>query len=249
VPFAETVTVPALATFGSGQMVDFYNGSNGPINLAINTYGLEDTASSTTAVFGDICTPVGPARMLAATKVPGGGHVTFSAAGTGGVPAGANAVVLDVTASGATGPGYMTAYPDKAANPGIHDADWAGGQMATGLAVVPLLDGKAVLHNSGKGSAVFTADVVGYYEQYGTGSVFLPSAPSRLLDVKLGPDSSTALQIAGKNGRPGGGISAAAVNLTVSGGTRSGTVGGWADKTATLIVDLTGGYYRYPAAP
>ncbi|HEX8005162.1 MAG TPA: PKD domain-containing protein, partial [Trebonia sp.] len=221
----------ALAVPG-GQTVDFYNGSGGSVNLTVDTYGLEVTSTPSGGTDGDTYAPDGPVRLLPATTVAGGGHVTLTVAGTHGVPAKADAVVLDVTASGTKAAGYLSAYPDRAADPGIHAADWAAGQMVTGLATVPLQDGKVVLRNGSKGSAVFTADVVGYFNYDGTGSVFLPSAPLRLLDVKIGPRRTTTLRISGKNGLPGTGISAAAVNLTVSGATRSGVVLGWADKTA-----------------
>jgi hypothetical protein len=230
----------ALAIAGTGQDVDFTNGSGGSIDLTVHTYGLDEGATSDTSSCGDTYAPDGPVRVLGATTVAGNGNVTLTVAGTHGVPAKAAVVVLDVTASGTKAAGYVTAYADKAANPGVHDADWATGQMVTGLATVPLKDGKVVLHNGSKGSASFTADVVGYFNAYGTGSVFLPSTPYRLLDVKIAAKQTTTLRISGKNGLPSSGISAAAVNLTESGATRSGTVLGWADKAARPVATSLG---------
>jgi hypothetical protein len=221
-----------LAVAGTGQDVAFTNSSAGSIDLTVHSYGLDQGATSNGSVPDDTYTPDGPVRALGATTVAGNGNLTLTVAGAHGVPAKAAAVVLDVTAASTKAAGYVTAYADKAANPGLHTADWATGQMVTGLATVPLQDGKVVLHNGSKGSASFTADVVGYFNAYGTGSVFLPSTPYRLLDVKIAAKQSTTLRIAGKNGLPSSGISAAAVNLTESGATRSGTVLGWADKTA-----------------
>ncbi|HEX6451681.1 MAG TPA: PKD domain-containing protein, partial [Trebonia sp.] len=230
----------ALAIAGTGQDVDFTNGSSGSIDLTIHSYGLDQGATSDAAVFADTYAPDGPVRVLGTTTVAGNGNVTLTVAGTHGVPAKAAGVVLDVTAASTKAAGYVTAYADKAPNPGVHDADWATGQMVTGLATVPLQDGKVVLHNGSKGSASFTADVVGYFNLNGTGSVFLPSTPYRLLDVKIAARQTTTLRISGKNGLPSSGISAAAVNLTESGATRSGTVVGWADKAARPVATSLG---------
>jgi hypothetical protein len=125
----------ALATLGSGQAVDFYNGSAGPIRLTVGTYGLEVTSTGSAAQDGDTYVPDGPVRVLGATKVAGGGHVTFAVAGTHGVPAKADAVVLDVTASSTAAAGFLTAYADTTPNPGIHHADWDNGSSAVTLVV------------------------------------------------------------------------------------------------------------------
>ena len=230
----------ALAMAGTSQDADFTNDSGGSIDLTVHIYGLDNGATSDSAPIADTYDPDGPVRVLGATTVAGNGNVTLTIAGTHGVPAKASAVVLDVTASGTKAAGYVTAYADKASNPGVHDADWATGQMVTGLVTVPLQDGKVVLHNGSKGSASFTADVVGYFNSYGTGSVLLPSTPYRLLDVKIAAKQTTTLRISGKNGLPSSGISAVAVNLTESGATRSGTVLGWADKTARPVATSLG---------
>ncbi|HEX6521418.1 MAG TPA: PKD domain-containing protein [Streptosporangiaceae bacterium] len=215
--------------------VDFYNASSGPIGLTVHTYGLEVTSTSSGGQDGDTYAADGPVRVLGATTVPGGGYVTLPVAGRNGVPAKADAVVLDVTASGTRNAGYLTAYAAGTPNPGIHHADWVAGQMATGLAVVPLTSGKVVLHNSSRGSAVFTADVVGYFNYYGTASVFLPVRALRLLDVRIGARSSVKLRIGGRDGLPASGTSAAAVDLTAGGASRSGTIVGWADGTARPV--------------
>jgi PKD domain/Right handed beta helix region len=220
----------ALAIPGSDRVVDFYNGSSGPIDLVVHTFGLDTNALSIDSTY----TPDGPVRVLTKTPVAAHGHVTFAVAGTHGVPAGAVAAVLDVTASGTGAGGYLTAYSDGAANPRIRDADWAAGQIVTGLAVVPLIDGKVVLHNSSSAGADFNADLAGYYTFLGTGSVFLP-ARHRILDTltgtgtggviaKLAPGHTVKLQISGKHGIPATGISAVEVNLTASDATAGGFI-------------------------
>ena len=235
----------ALAMPGSNRIVDFYNGSSAPIDLVVHTFGLDNNAVSS----ADTYAPDGPVQVLAPTPVPANGHTTVTIAGTHGVPSGADAAVLDITASSTRASGYLTAYPDGAANPGIRDADWAAGQAATSLVVVPLKDGKIVLHNASRGSADFTADLAGYYNLGGTGSVFVPSQ-RRIMDTatgtgtggviaKIRPKQIIRLQISGKNGIPATGISAVAVNLTASGASAAGFIEAYPDGTRPAAKSLS----------
>jgi hypothetical protein len=54
-----------------------------------------------------------PARLLDTrpTPVPAGGMIEVPVVGLGGVPAGAKAVVANVTVTGATVPGFVTVFP------------------------------------------------------------------------------------------------------------------------------------------
>ena len=230
----------AAIRFGAGRSAsntvlvlptaDFYNASGAPVRLTVYTYALEFTCNiQNGAAEGDTYVPDGPARLLAPTGVAGGRRLTLKVAGAHGVPSGAHEVVLDVTASGAKSAGYLTAYPDTLPEPGFHVADWAAGQAVTGLVIVPLVDGKVVLHNAGAGSTVLTADIVGYFDYFGAASVFLPVSAARVLAVQIGPGRAVRLPVAGENGLPASGISAADVNLTASGASRGGTIVGWAD--------------------
>jgi hypothetical protein len=76
-----------------------------------------------------------------------------------------------------------------------------------------------------------SAQVVGYYIVR-TKSVFLPSAPDRLLKVTLASRHEVKLTIAGKDGVPATGTTAAMVNLTAAGATANGTLTAYADGTS-----------------
>jgi hypothetical protein len=115
--------------------------------------------------------------------------------------------------------------------------------------VVPLKDGKIVLHNASRGSADFTADLAGYYNLGGTGSVFVPSQ-RRIMDTatgtgtggviaKIRPKQIIRLQISGKNGIPATGISAVAVNLTASGASAAGFIEAYPDGTRPAAKSLS----------
>jgi hypothetical protein len=217
----------ALAEPGAQGLADFYNNSNGPIGLTIDTVGWDDN----TTVSDDTYSPDGPVSVLTTTKVAAQGRLTFQVAGGHGVPAGASAAVLDITATRTSAAGYLTAYGDKTADPKVSDAAWARGQTVTCQVVVPLSDGKVVLHNASAGTTYVTAAVAGYYAYASTVSVFLPSR-ARLLKVAIGPKNTVRLKVSGKNGLPSSGISAATVNLTASGATAGGFLVGYPDGTS-----------------
>jgi len=220
----------ALATPGGQELVDFYNNSNGPVSLTIDTVGWDDTA-----IVRDTYSPDGPVPVLTTTQVAAHGQLTFQVAGSHGVPVGASAAVLDITATRTSAAGYLTAYGDKTANPTISDAAWAPGQAVTCQVVVPLSDGKVVLHNASAGSTYLTAAIAGYYTYASTGSVFLPSR-ARLLKVAIGPKNTAKLKVSGNNGLPSSGITAATVNLTANGATAGGFLVGYPDGTSRPAV-------------
>ena len=226
----------ALATGGS---VDFYNGSAGPINLNVVTYGIDDDA--TTPDYGSqgaTFAAVPPATVLARIKVAGGHAVTFPATGRDHVPANAQDVVLDVTASGGTTAGHFATYSadEWGKAPSVTGGYWAKGQQVTTVVTVPMggVSGNPVmLDNLSSGSAYFTAEVLGYRVVDTSTSVFVPATPRRLGAVTIAANRSVALTVAGKNGIPATGTTAVAVDLTTTAAaTASGTIAAYADGTA-----------------
>ena len=109
------VTVP----IGTGGKVSFFTQSG--------THLLADLAGYYTVSSG--FTPLTPARILDTRPGPGqigytgdkpgaGATVSVAVAGHGGVPStGAGSVVLNVTATEATGPGFVTVWPGQTARP------------------------------------------------------------------------------------------------------------------------------------
>ncbi len=71
----------ALATIIPGEVAAFYNDSDGPIGLVLNTIGEEVTDSNGVTDEADTYVPVTPSPVLAATKVAGNHNVTFGVAG------------------------------------------------------------------------------------------------------------------------------------------------------------------------
>lgn len=237
--------------------VDIYNGSSGPVTVNIATVGLHSHAQ-----FADTYHPAAPARLLDTRNgtggvtgpVAGGHSATLTVTGSHGVPAGAGAVVLNVAATTTKASGSLTASSHGTSGSGVTGPYWTTGQTASAQIVLPLVDGKIVLHNTSKSSANLIADLVGWYGATGatgatgstaSGSEFQPVSPARILNTrtgtgtgtggkiaKLGAHATLKLKVTGAHGVPASGVSAADLNLTVSSPSIGGYLVAYADGTA-----------------
>jgi hypothetical protein len=233
----------ALATFGRGG-VEFYNNSDGTLDLNVTTYGLEEgTISQANAVISPTYHPVTPALVLSRTELAPEHKTVVGLVGRDGIPANVDDVFLEITESGSAAAGAMSAYGEREGTISeVAVRSWAKGQQVTGLATVLVNGDRAILVNDSKGNAYFTAEVVGYdyfpppyagevFTPSTDGSVFLPATPDRLLAVKLAGRHWVKLAIAGRDGVPASGTTAAMVNLTASGSSASGSLTAYADGT------------------
>jgi hypothetical protein len=145
--------------------------------------------------------------------------------GRGGVPQdGADAVVLNVTAVGATQPSYVTVWPATSPQPLASSLNPLGPEPVANLVTVKLgRDGAVALFNAA-GSTHLVVDVSGYYR---SGGGFVATEPIRLADTR--PSGPTVDGIGPKGALPGGATAAVAV---------AGRAGVPADATA-VVVNLT----------
>ncbi|QMU75071.1 N-acetylmuramoyl-L-alanine amidase [Streptacidiphilus sp. PB12-B1b] len=196
-------------------------------------------------------TPVSPSRILdtrygtGAPKAPvgAGKAVSLQIAGQPGVPAtGVTAVVLNVTATDATGSGFVQAYPDGQGRPSVgSNLNFTKGETIPNLVIVQVgTDGKVDLYNSA-GTTDLIADVNGYYTANGSGSKLVPVGPSRILDTRygtgapkapVGAGKAVSLQIAGQPGVPATGVTAVVLNVTATDTTAGGHVSVYPDGSA-----------------
>ncbi len=192
--------------------------------------------------------PVPPGRVLdtrsgvgaARAPVAGGSEVAVQIAGRAGVPAGAAAVVVNVTVTAATATGFVTGYADGAVRPGTSNLNFLRGQTVANVAVLPIgADGKVRLYNGSSGTVQLIADIAGYYlpGHPTVAGAFAAVPPGRVLDTRSGVGaarapvaggSEVAVQIAGRAGVPAG-AAAVVVNVTVTAATATGFVTGYAD--------------------
>ena len=134
--------------------------------------------------------PVDPVRVLdsrPATKVgsyntpwTSGTSRDVAVGGVSGIPADADAVVLNVTVTGTTGSSFLTLWPAGQAKPTASSLNWTPGRTIPNAVTVKLGTGGV---NAGKvsvfnlaGNADVIIDVAGYYSS-GPGDGFTSQAP------------------------------------------------------------------------
>jgi hypothetical protein len=119
--------------------------------------------------------------------VPTVGTVTVRARGDCGIPTGATAVVVTVTAAGATGDGYGTVWPAGLPTPNASNINFAAGQTIANSTVVLLSPTGLSFFTSGPAHKLI--DVVGYFEpaRSAASGRFVPLSPSRIVDTRSGP--------------------------------------------------------------
>ncbi|KGN37049.1 DUF1524 domain-containing protein [Knoellia subterranea] len=166
------------------------------------------------------------AQRPPAAKPAARSTTTFQVSGRGGVPAGASAVVLNVTATQTAGGGWLQVMPaDGRASAGAYSNLnlMRVGQTAAGLATVPLAaNGAASIYTSV--ATHLLADVAGYYtgasEEASGRGLFVPISPTRIKDTRSGmkpaSGSTVSLVPGGKGGVPTSGATAIALNLTAT---------------------------------
>lgn len=114
------------------------------------------------AVMSGAYHPATPTRILdtrfgtgtgAARAIAAHGEAVLQVAGLPSVPAGASAVVLNVTVTTPTRSGFVTVYPDGTARPTTSNLNFVPGQTVPSLVVVRVPSGgKIRLYNGSAGS-------------------------------------------------------------------------------------------------
>lgn len=232
VNYAARQTIANLATVGIGTgkyagMVTLYNGSAGSEDLVADVSGYFAPGGTDQGAFAQ----VQPTRVLdtragtgAAKRAVGAhGSVALKIATGSLVPAGASAVVLNVTATAATASGFVTAYPTGSALPTSSNVNFVRGSTVADLVVVPIGDSSSIsLYNGSGGSAQFVADVQGYLAGGDPTTVGGLGAltPNRLLDTRktsaVPGRGKTTLNVFGRGGVPAAEVSSVVLTVTVA---------------------------------
>lgn len=163
-----TVANAVLATVGDGGRIDVYNDA-GTTDVVIDVVGwmpsagrfhgmdparLVDTRPGGTTIDGRVA-GVGPLGQ--------GGSLSVPVVGRAGIPVGASAVVVNVTATEPTGTGFLTVFPAGAVRPTASNLNVVPGLTVPNLVLAGLgEDGRIVVFNSA-GSTQIVVDVVGWY--------------------------------------------------------------------------------------
>jgi hypothetical protein len=210
--------------------------------------------------YGDIEVPTigAPFSALPPTRIldtrESGGPVgpgavrTVRVAGVANVPLKAGAVVMNVTVDQPTANGFVTVYPTGQPTPLASNLNFVAGQSIANLVTAKIGEGGSVNIFNLAGQTHVLFDVVGWFpETSGSsptglsisaapGGEFVPLAPARVLDTRvgvgsgqapLGPGAHLDLQVTGAGGVPAAGVAAVVMNLTGTNTTAAGYLTAW----------------------
>jgi hypothetical protein len=224
---------------GSGGAITLYNAA-GSTDVVVDLEGYY--AAPNGSAGGEVALP--PARITdtrPGSGLPNAGRtlgpatsLNVQVTGAGGVPAsGVSGVILNVTVTNTTGPGWLVAWPTGATMPLASNLDWTAGTTIPNRVFVPIGSGGQVSVYNANGSTDVIIDVSGYFtDATATGKLFFPQAPIRITDTRLGsgmpnagrtlgPATSLTVQVSGVAGVPNG-ARAVILNVTVTNTTASG---------------------------
>ena len=245
---ASSAPVPNLAVVpvGPGGMVDFYN-HVGNVNVIADVSGYFSAAGTSAYTAAVPCrvfdTRLGtgsctsPPTFTPAPVGPGG-ILKINITGVAGVPANATAVVLNVTAVGATVPGtYVSVYPDAPTQPAVSNLNVNSAKPVPNLVIVPVGPGGLLDFYNHTGSVNLLGDLAGWFAP-GTSATYTTTGPCRVFDTrsgtgvcsaaptftaaKIGPKGILKIKVTGVGGVPAN-ATAVVLNITAVGASVPGT--------------------------
>ncbi len=239
--------------------------------LAISPYSANAMIKISSAT-GGAYVPLSPVRICdtrAGTGTPCSGHTMgpegiMTVSMPNSVPSNAIAVVLNVTVTGPTNSGYLTAFPapvtpvTSATSPGVPNAsnlNFSAGETVPNLVTVQLGTSNSVdFANGSIGSTDVVVDLQGYYLApaltTGDSGHYFPLSPRRIVDTRSGAPNAYAgetlgsggelpVHVAGHGGVPSSGVSAVVMNVTVTNTSNAGFLTVWpAGGTQPVVSNL-----------
>jgi hypothetical protein len=191
---------------------------------SLTSYGYGYGAGGTCATPPVQYHPVTPSRILdTRSGSPMAGNTTLDVpvTGVGGVPAGALAAVINVTATNTTAASYLTVYPKGASRPLASTLNWTAGKTVPNLTELQLGTGGMLTVYNAFGNTDVIFDVNGYVSTDTsclTDGLYRSVVPSRILDTRatarVAGNTSIDVQITGADGVPASGVEAVTLNLT-----------------------------------
>ncbi len=207
----QTVAVSAIVNIGAGGQICVFNSERAHVLVDVQGY-LAATSSYRT---------VSPARLVDTRETTGGAPLpagivyVVRIAGSGGIPADAAAVALNVTIVDNTAAGYATAYPcDAPPSQPIALVNYIPHTATPNFTIAkPAADGTICI--SANTAASIIVDAFGYFP---AGSPITVTTPTRLLDTRpadaaLAPGQTLTVPVVGAAGLP---ATAVAAVLTVT---------------------------------
>ncbi|WP_406091108.1 PKD domain-containing protein [Kitasatospora purpeofusca] len=187
----QTVPNLAIVPVGADGYVNLANRGGAEVDLLADVAGYfsPSEAAGYTAVAPTRLFDSRPARH----PVRAWDSVPVQVAGRAGVPAGARAVALNVTATNTQSDGHLTVYPGRSQAPSVSNLNFRRLQTVANAVIVPLdAYGEIQVLNGAEGFSDIIVDIVGYYG--GGGSAYVPTTPLRLADTRDVPGGAISSQ-------------------------------------------------------
>ena len=247
---AQTISNLVVTQVNAAGQVEFYVHADTHIVIDVVGWYASPTGSN-----AGMFNALSPGRLIdtrdpAVPAIGGGAAGTaIQVAGQQGVPAtGATAVVVNITATGQNGAGFIKAYPDQdpgTPRPASVNLNYPASGDLSGLSVVKLgADGKIRVYSNVTTDVVI--DVFGWYSTpSGSGNAFTPATPIRLLQTTdtagvctpdcgrldnnpTGSNRTLSVKLAGEGTVPATGVTAVSVTLTAVNPSAAGHIRLWA---------------------
>jgi hypothetical protein len=219
-------TVVVVEPGPSGQ-VSVLNRS-GSANLIVDVVGFFRTAPAFKFA------PVTPARLLDSRikrrPLVTNQTINLRVRGLAGVPLNADSVVLNVTAVTPTSPGFLTVFPTGSPRQLTSSLNFAAGAIVPNLVIAKVGAGHSISLYNFAGATHVVVDVVGYFSGTARGH-YTPIEPTTALAAQFGPGATIAVPVCGVGAVPGGGVSAAIVNISVRNPSDSSFLTAWPSAT------------------
>ena len=164
-----TVANLVVGSLSSQGSLTVFN-QNGSADVVVDVVGYYTAAGGSGTEFNALTTPTRicdtragqPANQCTGKALAAGSSVTVQVAGLAGVPQGAAAVVVNITATDTTSPSYLTVYPGGTL-PLASSLNWTAGETVPNLVVATLsATGSLTVYND-QGSLDLVVDVLGWY--------------------------------------------------------------------------------------
>jgi hypothetical protein len=223
----QTVPNAVVVKLGTLGRVTFYN-SSGTTHLIADVAGWY----ASTPDVGESYRSLAPTRLIDTRQsgvVPAGGTVRVPA--TADLPGGITAVALNVTYTGASNVGFLTAYPAGDTRPLASNLNLVAGGTHANFVAVPIgVDGSVDIYASAQTHVV--VDRLGYWGGAANGR-FTAMAPVRVVDTRtglggrstpLGSGGTMDVDLSGVAGVPEGRPSGVVLNVTSVNATAGGYV-------------------------
>ena len=240
VNFAAGETAPNLASVPLDATGGVCVIANTGTDLIVDASGYFGTSGSARY------TPVSPNRLMdtrdgtgGAGRLAAGDTVTLQVGGTASIPAGVQAVSLNVTSTDPGAAGYVTVFACGGPRPVVSNLNPQPGRVRPNLVIVPVsADGTVCLFSLQDVELV--VDVTGYFSSTSTNK-FTASTPFRMVDTRdtartevnigtggnqLGKGQTLQIQMAGRRGVPSS-AKAVSLNLTVTNAGAAGFITAW----------------------